>query len=114
MRDASTDYGDDPKRGPQSNRRDGLQRSRRAEAGAKYDERHIAAALSANCVGVAQWLVEKGLDVNAAVVLELVPKIGNNTVLAYLASEGLKYGVAGGKNTEMTPKKPAEKKAEKK
>ncbi len=84
-----------------------------AEAGAKYDERHIAAALSANCVGVAQWLVEKGLDVNAAVVLELVPKIGNNTVLAYLASEGLKYGVAGGKNTEMTPKKPAEKKAEK-
>lgn len=63
---------------------------------------------------MAQWLVEKGLDVNAAVVLETAWKTDHNTVLAYLASEGLKYGVAGGKNTEMTPKKPAEKKAEKK
>ena len=84
------------------------------EAGAKYDERHLAAALLANCIGVAQWLVEKGLDVNAAVVHKAAKELVTpNTVLKYLTSEGMKLSVAGGKNTEMTPKKPAEKSAEK-
>ena len=62
-------------------------------AGAKYDEKHLAAALSADCVGVAQWLVEKGLDVNADVVRSVTEdpaKMGKGATRAYLISEGFK------------------------
>lgn len=65
-----------------------------AAAGAEYDERHLAAALGADCVGVAQWLVEKGLDVNDKHVLDaVVDGKGNvieNATTRYLVQEGLK------------------------
>ena len=67
-----------------------------AAAGAEYDERHLAAALSADCIGVAQWLVEKGLDVNADVmhsVGEDPTKMGKGATMAYLITEGFKPGV---------------------
>ena len=65
-------------------------------AGAEYDERHLAAALSADCIGVAQWLVEKGLDVNADVMLSVSEdptKMGKGATRAYLIAEGFKPGV---------------------
>ena len=64
-----------------------------AAAGAEYDERQLALALSADCVGVAQWLVEKGLDVNADVVRkagEDPTKMGKGATRAYLLAEGMK------------------------
>ena len=65
-------------------------------AGAEYDERHLAAALSADCIGVAQWLVEKGLDVNADVVRNVgedPSKMGKGATRAYLVAEGMKLNL---------------------
>ncbi len=75
-----------------------------AAAGAEYDERHLAAALSADCIGVAQWLVEKGLDVNAEVVQTAAasPTCGKTTC-AYLVAEGLKLGVNSANDAAEAP-----------
>jgi len=65
-------------------------------AGAEYDERHLAAALSADCIGVAQWLVEKGLDVNADVVRRVgedPSRMGKGATRAYLIAEGMKPSI---------------------
>ena len=61
-------------------------------AGAEYDERHLAAALAADSLGVAQWLVEKGLDVNAEVVHKAAatPAAKASATYKYLFAEGLK------------------------
>ena len=86
-----------------------------AAAGAEYDERHLAAALGADCIGVAQWLVEKGLDVNADIVqrqaakVRPVPPTLPSATYSYLVAEGLKV------ETEEAPSKdtkPSEKAAE--
>ena len=66
-------------------------------AGAEYDEKNLAAALAADCIGVAQWLVEKGLDVNADVVRSVgedPTKMGKGATRAYLIAEGMKPGMA--------------------
>ncbi len=64
-----------------------------AAAGAEYGEKNLAAALSADCIGAAQWLVEKGLDVNADVVRNVredPTKMGKGATRAYLIAEGMK------------------------
>ena len=65
-----------------------------AAAGAEYDEKNLAAALDADCIGAAQWLVEKGLDVNADEVLSVCnsPKANGGATYKYLMAEGMKPG----------------------
>ena len=64
-----------------------------ADAGAKYGESNLAVAASLGHVSVAQWLVERGLDVNAPGVMEACR---DGEVRAYLSREG---GVAGAKQS---------------
>lgn len=82
-----------------------------ADAGAEYDERQLAAALTADCIGVAQWFVEKGFDVNADVVRKAAdnPPIGNTTC-RYLMAEGLKPSLRSSDAVKPSPEeaKPAE------
>ena len=82
-----------------------------ADAGTEYDERHLAAALSADCIGVAQWLVEKGLDVNADVVRKVAVITGSNPTMNYLVSEGMKVSLppSDAAKTPSEKAKPAEK-----
>lgn len=86
-----------------------------AAAGAEYDERHLAAALGADCIGVAQWLVEKGLDVNADIVQRLAAKVRPvpptlpSATYTYLVAEGLKVEAEEAPSKDT---KPSEKAAE--
>ena len=80
-------------------------------AGAEYDERHLAAALSADCIGVAQWLVEKGLDVNADVVRSVSEdptKMGKGATWAYLMAEGMKPNMKAAKTQTETDSEQSE------
>ena len=80
-------------------------------AGAEYDERHLAAALSADCIGVAQWLVEKGLDVNADVVRSVgedPTKMGKGATRAYLMAEGMKPNMKAAKTQTETDSEQSE------
>ena len=80
-------------------------------AGAEYDERHLAAALSADCIGVAQWLVEKGLDVNADVVRSVSEdptKMGKGATRAYLMAEGMKPNMKAAKTQTETDSEQSE------
>ena len=81
-----------------------------AAAGAEYDERHLAAALGADCIGVAQWLVEKGLDVNADIVQRQAASVKPpSATYSYLVAEGLKVEAEEAPSKDT---KPSEKAAE--
>ena len=72
-----------------------------AAAGAGYDEKQLAMALEADCIGAAQWLVEKGLDVNADIVRGVdVSDRKDTATFKYLVAEGYKPAAAKGEKAE--------------